>query len=288
MLEHRELDLGTVRLHAVLAGPEAGPLVVLLHGFPEFWRGWRHQIGPLAEAGFRVLVPDQRGYNLSDKPRRVRDYSLDRLSEDAVALIAAAGRERACVAGHDWGGLVAWWAAVRFPQRIARLAILNVPHPLVFRRHLLTNPAQRRRSHYVFKFQLPWLPERKLRRDDWRIAVRNTRGTARPGAFDDAEMAAYREAWERPGAMRSMIHWYRAAIRHPPARVADPRVRVPTRILWGVQDRFLGREMVEPSLELCDEGEVEWFEEATHWLQHEEPQRVARSLAAFFSPAAGG
>jgi pimeloyl-ACP methyl ester carboxylesterase len=288
MLEHRDFDLGAVRLHAVVAGPEHGPLVLLLHGFPEFWRGWRHQIGPLAEAGFRVLVPDQRGYNLSDKPRRVRDYALDRLVEDAVGLIAAAGRDAACVAGHDWGGLVAWWTAVRFPERLRRLAILNVPHPLVMRRHLLTDPEQRRRSHYVFKFQLPWLPERKLRRDDWRIAERNTRGSARPGAFDDREMAAYREAWSRPGAIRAMVHWYRAALRHPPVRVADPRVRVPTRILWGARDPFLGRTMVEPSLALCDQGSLEWFEEATHWLQHEEPERVSGELVRFFSARSSG
>ncbi len=286
MPEHRDLVIGGLRLHAVVDGPEDGPLVLLLHGFPEFWRGWRHQIGPLAAAGFRVLVPDQRGYNLSDKPRRVRDYGLDRLTEDAIGLIEAAGHERACIAGHDWGAMVAWWTAVRFPERVRRLAILNVPHPLVMRRHLRRSRQQRRRSRYVFFFQLPWLPERRMRRHDWASAVRAVQGTALPGAFSDADMAAYREAWARPGAARAMIHWYRAALRHPPARVPNPRVTVPALVLWGVNDRFLGREMVEPSLALCDDGRLEWFEEATHWLQHEEPERVSRLLVEFFR--AGG
>ncbi len=287
MLEHRQFDLADVSLHAVLDGPEDGPLALLLHGFPEYWGGWRHQIGVLAAAGFRVLAPDQRGYNLSDKPRRVRDYGLDRLTDDAVGLIDAMGRDTACLAGHDWGALVAWWTAVRFPARLERLAILNVPHPLVMRRHLRTDPEQRRRSSYVFHFQLPWLPERKFRQHDFARGVRAVQGTARPGTFSDADMAAYREAWSQPGAVRSMIHWYRAALRHPPARVANPRVTVPTLVLWGARDPFLGRQMVEPSLAMCDDGRLVWYDEATHWLQHEEPEPVSRQLVDFFTPDGG-
>ncbi len=284
----RQIDFGGLRLHVAEAGPRTGPLVVLLHGFPEFWYGWRHQIGPLAAAGFRVLAPDQRGYNLSDKPRPVRDYGLDRLTDDAVGLIDAMGRDTACLAGHDWGALVAWWTAVRFPERLERLAILNVPHPLVMRRHLRTDPEQRRRSSYVFHFQVPWLPERKFRQDNFARGVRAVQGTARPGTFSDTDMAAYREAWSRPGAVRSMIHWYRAALRHPPARVANPRVTVPTLILWGARDPFLGRQMVEPSLAMCDDGRLVWYEEATHWLQHEEPEAVSRQLVDFFTPGGDG
>ncbi len=287
MLEHRRFDLADVSLHAALDGPEDGPLALLLHGFPEYWGGWRHQIGVLAAAGFRVLAPDQRGYNLSDKPRRVRDYGLDRLTDDAVGLIDAMGRDTACLAGHDWGALVAWWTAVRFPARLERLAILNVPHPLVMRRHLRTDPEQRRRSSYVFHFQLPWLPERKFRQHDFARGVRAVQGTARPGTFSDADMAAYREAWSQPGAVRSMIHWYRAALRHPPARVANPRVTVPTLVLWGARDPFLGRQMVEPSLAMCDDGRLVWYDEATHWLQHEEPEPVSRQLVDFFTPDGG-
>lgn len=280
--ESRFFDLPTLRLHAVTAGPEVGPLVVLLHGFPELWYGWRHQIPALAAAGFRVLAPDQRGYNLSDKPRPLSAYCLDRLAEDAVALLDACGRERAFVAGHDWGAAVAWWTAVRFPERVERLAILNVPHPLVMRRHLRSNPAQRRKSWYIFFFQLPWLPELALRRKYFRMAVKGLR-TARPGTFSDADLAVYRAAWSRPGALRAMVNWYRAALRRPPARVPSPRVKPPALVLWGERDRFLGREMIEPSLALCDEARLERIPEATHWLQHEEPAAVNRLLIEHFS-----
>lgn len=281
-LEHYHFDLGEVTLHTVAAGPADGPLVVLLHGFPELWYGWRRQIEPLAAAGFRVLVPDQRGYNLSDKPRRVSAYRLDRLAGDLFALITAAGRRRACVAGHDWGAAVAWWAALSRPERIERLAILNVPHPLVMRRHLLGNRAQRRRSRYIFFFQLPWLPEYLLRKNDFARGIKALTGTSRPGTFSADDLVRYRRAWSQPGALRGMIHWYRAALRRPVLGARDPRIRVPTLVLWGERDRFLGRDMIEPSLELCDDGRAELFPQATHWLQHEEPERVSRHLVDHF------
>ena len=136
-IEHEQISTGSVNLHVATAGPTDGPLVILLHGFPEFWYGWRRQIPVLASAGFHVLAPDQRGYNTSDKPPRVKDYSIDRLSEDVIGLIDHCGRETAMLVGHDWGGAVTWWTAARFPDRIARLSILNVPHPVVMRKHIL-------------------------------------------------------------------------------------------------------------------------------------------------------
>lgn len=286
-IEHRfEATAGGVRLHVAAAGPADGPLVLLLHGFPEAWFGWRYQIPAFAGAGFRVLAPDQRGYNLSDKPRSLGAYRLDRLADDAAALIAGSGRESAFVAGHDWGAAVGWWTALRHPQRVRALAILNVPHPLVMRRFLLRDRTQRRRSRYMFFFQLPWLPERRLLRDGCARAVRAVQGTARPGTFSDADMERYREAWRQPGAARGMLQWYRAAFRRPPEPPEDVRVRPPTLILWGARDRFLGREMVEPSLALCRDGRAEILPEASHWIQHEEPERVNRLLLEHFRSSA--
>lgn len=261
--------------------------MILLHGFPEFWYAWRRQILALGEAGFRVVAPDQRGYNLSDKPRRVSAYAIETLARDVVGLIDEAGRERAMVAGHDWGGLVAWWTAVRFPERLERLAVLNAPHPAVFLRHLRSDPEQRKRSWYVRYFQLPWFPERWYRKNNWEIGVRSVQGTARPGSFSDEEMERYREAWSRPGAIRAMINWYRAAVRHRPRKAESLRVRVPTLIVWGARDRFLGQKMVEPSLAMCDSGRAELLDEATHWVQHDEPERVGRLLRYFFSEPSG-
>jgi pimeloyl-ACP methyl ester carboxylesterase len=280
-LRHRTIATNGIRLHAVEAGPPDGRLLILLHGFPELWYSWHRQIEPFAAAGFHVLVPDQRGYNLSDKPRGIDSYRLDRLARDVVGLIDDAGRERACLAGHDWGGAVAWWVGVNFPQRLDRLALLNVPHPHVLRRHLLHNRAQRRKSRYIFFFQLPWLPELVLRRGDWAYGVRALTASSRPGTFSQADLAVYRQAWAQPGAVTGMLNWYRAALRRPPPRPASPRVQVPALLLWGTGDRFLGQEMAQPSIDLCDNGRLELLD-ATHWVQHEEPDLVQRRLAEFF------
>jgi pimeloyl-ACP methyl ester carboxylesterase len=284
-LRQRFVSADGVRLHVVEAGPEDGPLVVLLHGFPEFWYGWRHQIGPLAGAGYRVLVPDQRGYDASDKPRRVSDYRIERLARDVLALIDDAGGRRATLVGHDWGAAVAWWLASHHPERLERLAILNVPHPVVMRRHLLLNPRQIRRSWYIFLFQLPWLPEWLVRRNGWSLAARALRGGSRRGSFGDDDLARYREAWSQPGALRSMIHWYRAAIRGAFRPYGPRRIPVETLVIWGARDPALGHEMLAPSLDLCDRARLVLCEDASHFVQHDEPERVSELLLRF---AAGG
>ena len=276
-----------IKLHTARAGLDQGPLVILLHGFPEFWFGWRYQIGPLADAGYRVLAPDQRGYHLSDKPEGVASYALDALAADVVGLIDAAGRPRAALlAGHDWGGIVAWWVALRHPDRVERLAILNAPHPAAVR-HFWRHPAQLLKSWYVFYFQVPWLPEASLRRDDWRGLAESLRKTSRPGTFTDEDLERYRRAWSEPGAITTMIHWYRALFRARPRLPADPRIRVPTLLIWGVHDRFIRRELARTSVAFCNSGRLEFFEEATHWVQHEESERVNRLLLHFLGQPAG-
>jgi pimeloyl-ACP methyl ester carboxylesterase len=272
---------GDVRLHAVAAGPQDGPVVLLLHGFPEFWYGWRRQIEPLAAAGFRVIVPDQRGYNLSSKPSAVAAYSLPELVSDVIAIADQLGREKIFLAGHDWGAAVAWSAALLHPQRIAKLVVLNVPHPSVMRKFLSTRPRQLLRSWYMFFFQLPWLPETLFSAFNSRIGARALIRSSRPGTFSDEDLAQYRAAWSQPHSITSMINWYRVLFR---ARVKfpDKTVRVPTRILWGQRDAFLLAEMAQESLRYCTNAELFTFADATHWLQHEEPARVSELLIDFF------
>jgi epoxide hydrolase 4 len=277
----RVVTTNGVRLRVRVAGPEAGPLVLLLHGFPEGSYGWRHQVPSLAAAGYRVWAPDQRGYDASDRPERIAAYDIDELADDVTGLIDAAGRSRAAVVGHDWGGVVAWHLARRAPERISKMVVLNVPHPSVMRAHLRTSLAQFRRSLYILGFQVPWLPERLLGRDDGRALARAMVATSRPGTFSEAELAEYRRSWSGPGAIRAMLDWYRAYVRRPPDLGRDPRVTVPTLLVWGAQDRFLGREMARPSIELCDDGRLVVLESATHWLQHEEPDRVNALIDAF-------
>ncbi len=270
-----------MRLHAVAAGPLDGPVVVLLHGFPEFSYGWRRQIEPLAAAGFRVIVPDQRGYNLSSKPPSVATYALTELVSDVIAIADQLGQEKIFLAGHDWGAAVAWSTALLHPRRIAKLVVLNVPHPSVMRKFLSTHPRQFLRSWYMFFFQLPWLPEALFSAFNFRVGSRALLRSSRPGTFSPEDLAQYRSAWSQPGALTGMINWYRALFRTR-AKFPDKTVRVPTRILWGERDDFLLTEMAHESLRYCTSAELFTFANATHWLQHEEPARVSELLIDFF------
>jgi pimeloyl-ACP methyl ester carboxylesterase len=272
---------GTVTLQAVAAGPKGGPVVVLLHGFPEFWYGWRRQIAPLAAAGFRVIVPDQRGYNLSSKPVGVAAYALTELVSDVIAIADQLGQEKIFLAGHDWGAAVAWSAALLYPERIARLVVLNVPHPSVMRKYISTRPRQLLRSWYMLFFQLPWLPETFFSAFNFRTGTRALLRSSRAGTFTTEDLAQYRAAWSQPRAITSMINWYRALFRTR-AQFPDKIVRVPTRILWGERDDFLMAEMARESLRYCTNAELFTFADATHWLQHEEPARVSELLIDFF------
>jgi pimeloyl-ACP methyl ester carboxylesterase len=271
------VETNGVRLHVVQAGPETGPLLILLHGFPEFWYGWYQQIDALAEAGYRVWAPDQRGYNLSDKPRNVAAYGLDTLVADVVGLINAAGRQKAIAVGHDWGAAVAWWTAVSYPDRVERLVALNVPHPVVMQRFARRDLGQLRRSWYIGFFQIPFLPEKLLNWQKGKLLARILRSSSAPGTFSDADLEQYYTAWSQPGAVQSMINWYRAALQAPSARRSSIRVTVPTLLIWGVRDQFLKRDMAQASIDLCDKGRVV-FLPTTHWVQHEEGERVVELI----------
>jgi pimeloyl-ACP methyl ester carboxylesterase len=280
-LETLSFQNGSVTLHAVTTGPKDGPVVVLLHGFPEFWYSWHKQIAPLAAAGFRVIVPDQRGYNRSSKPSGVRSYALTELVSDVIAIADQLGQERIFLGGHDWGAAVAWSVALLHANRVARLAILNVPHPSVMRRYLMKNRQQLRKSWYMFFLQLPYLPEAFLSASNFRRGTASLAGSSRPGTFSADDLSQYRAAWSQPGALTGMINWYRAAFRYR-ATFPNRTVRVPTRILWGMRDAFLMAEMAQDSLRYCTDAELIQFPEATHWLQHEEPARVSELLRDFF------
>jgi pimeloyl-ACP methyl ester carboxylesterase len=270
-----------IELHAVAAGALDGPVIILLHGFPEFWYSWHKQIEPLAAAGFRVIVPDQRGYNKSSKPRGAASYTLSALTSDVLAIADQLGRQRIFLVGHDWGAAVAWSVALLHQHRVAKLAIFNVPHPSVMLRYLKTNRRQLRRSWYMFFFQLPWLPELAFSAFDFRLGVRSLVRSSRPDTFSPDDLEQYRAAWSQPGALTAMIHWYRAAFRHR-SKFPDSRVHVPTRILWGERDAFLLPDMAHESVRYCDSAELYTFANASHWLQHEEPARVSELLIDFF------
>ena len=282
-LEHVFLPTNGIRLHVVQSGSRYGELVILLHGFPEFWYGWRKQIQPLANAGLRVWVPDQRGYNLSDKPKGLAAYKLDELAKDVVGLIDAAGVDKCYLAGHDWGAAVAWWVGLHYPERLHKLAILNVPHPAVMMQTLSNSFIQLKKSWYMFFFQIPFLPEAILRNNDWELVVKMMKTGSKSGSFSTADLEQYRHAWWRKNAMTSMLNWYRAVLQKSPDLKGNQRIQAPTLILWGANDIALGREMARPSLELCDQGKLVFFEQSSHWVQHDESEAVNKYLLDFFS-----
>jgi epoxide hydrolase 4 len=277
-------DLPGLRMHAAAAGPENAPLVILLHGFPEFWYSWRRQIGSLVDSGYRVIVPDQRGYNLTGK---TPPYNLPVLVGDILNLIDACGREQVYLAGHDWGGIVAWVLAGLYPERVRRLVILNAPHPDVMFRALWGGSLRQFiRSWYIFLFQIPGLPEKLLGRGDHTAMVRMLQRSSSPGTFKPEDVPFYRGAWSQPGALSAMIGWYRQIIRSA-ARYSYRdfafRLQMPTRILWGEQDSAMGVELAEQSLNWLDQGDLVRFPEATHWVHQDLPDAVNQHILEHFS-----
>lgn len=280
-IDHTTVQTNGITLHVALAGPADGQPLILLHGFPEYWGGWQAQIPALAQAGYRVWAPDQRGYNLSSKPANVGAYDIDELARDVLGLIDATGHDKVFLVGHDWGAAVAWWVAGAYPERLHKLAILNVPHLAVMFRTVWRSWAQMRKSWYIFFFQIPRLPEASLRRKGWTNAIRALKGSARRGTFTAEDIEGYRAAWSQPGAITGMVNWYRAAGRTQGKLRSLGRITVPTLMIWGAKDFALGREMAQPSIDLCDHGRLVFIEEAGHFVQHEEPARVNELLLQY-------
>lgn len=291
---HEEAIVNGVRLHYVEAGE--GPLVVLLHGFPEHWYSWREQLPALVEAGYRVVAPDMRGYNRSEKPPGVSAYRIGQLVEDVRALIDHCGAESAHLVGHDWGGMIAWEVAARHPESVDRLVVMNAPHPGAYRRELREPDSdQRRRSSYVLFFQLPWLPELLFEFGGERLLKRLFReGAENPEAFDDGAIRRYAEACSRPGAMTGMLNYYRAAFRGtvrsaipgrsaPTATTSDGLIDRPTLLLWGMGDEALSPRLTEGLGEWVPDLEVDRIDDASHWVQMDAPDRVNDALVGFLS-----
>jgi epoxide hydrolase 4 len=281
-LFHSFHKVNGVNLHVAEAGTEGKPLVILLHGFPEFWWGWRHQIRALALSGFHVLAPDQRGYHLSSKPLEIGSYHLDALATDILELADQFHAKTFHLVGHDWGGMVAWWISAHHPERIQRLAILNAPHPVVTQTYLLTHPTQLIRSSYISLFQLPKVPEYLLKRNDFALLRQILRRSSRSGTFSDRDLEAYVDAWSKADALSSMLNWYRA-LRHYSSDSRELEISPETLILWGAKDQFLEPSLAEESCDHCRRCRVKRLDSATHWLHLEEPQLVNRSLIEFFN-----
>lgn len=284
--QHHFIETNNIRLHCVTQGQ--GELVLLLHGFPEFWYSWRYQIPALARH-FKVVVPDLRGYNDSDKP--ASGYDLDTLSADIHGLIKNLGYVRAHIVGHDWGGMIAWHLAQKFPQSINRLVTLNAPHPYRFWQELAGNLDQLRRSWYIVAFQVPGLPEWLIRHNLKEFVKNVFRSQAvRQGAFSSEDTQKYEAALEKPGALSAVMNYYRSSLslqnwlQHW-GRSPEP-VTVPTLMLWSQEDALLSQKLTEGMDALISAPfQLKLVPHCGHWMQQEVPQTVNRELLNFLRPS---
>jgi pimeloyl-ACP methyl ester carboxylesterase len=285
-IRHGYAQVGDVRLHyAECGGGER--LVILLHGFPECWYSWRHQLTALGER-YHVVAPDMRGYNLSDKPPRVEDYRVERLTDDVMGLIRHFGAADAAVVGHDWGAAVAWALAETHPEYVWKLAALQVPPGKVWAKNMTLR--QFLRSWYMLFFQLPAIPEWLIRRDDFEGVERTFRKTARPGTFSETDLAILKSALREPGALTAAVNYYRANVgalirrrfQRGGEAEAETRVRVPTLFLYGERDFAIVPETVRG---VGDHVDAPYREvrlgRANHWVQQEHPAEVNNALLSF-------
>jgi len=274
-VEFRTIDVGEVSLNVACRG--SGPTLVLLHGFPEYWYGWDAVMDRLA-GQYRLIVPDQRGYNLSDKPAAEADYEMPHLVADAVGLINAVSTEPVTVVAHDWGGAVAWVLANQHPEKVDKLVILNAPHPDVFARELANNPAQQEASFYVDIVSAP-TAETVLSDNDFAFLT-----LAMGSVISSEDLALYKEAWGQPGALTGMVNWYRANIEDNQLPLTEPvTVDVPTMVLWGLADTALLPGNIEGLDDYVSDLTLHTFDGVSHWIAHEIPDTVSDAIDAFVS-----
>jgi len=277
--QHQYIVTNGIRLHFVTQGE--GPLIVLLHGFPEFWYSWRYQIPFLAEHGYTVVAPDLRGYNQTDKPRK--GYDIPTLLRDIEGLVRGLGQQKACIVGHDWGGVLAWSFAMNFPAMTESLIVMNAPHPAAMMREMCTLK-QLRKSWYVFAFQIPWLPEYMLGRNNANEIGRMLRGAAlQKSAFPHDVTAKYQEAMSKPGAIKAAISYYRQLFWRLPLSFKSYAVQIkaPTLLIWGVQDIALGIELTTGLERWVNDIQIKRIPDSGHWVQQEQPEKVNQYMLDF-------
>ncbi len=277
-IEHLHINVGEVDLHVAAAGPKDGKPLLFLHGFPEYWYAWQAQLEYFGALGYRVYAPDLRGFGASDKPANISDYHIDKLAGDVLGLIDALGYDQVDLVGHDWGGILTWHLLSWHPQRLRRVVVLNAPHLSAWRTAMLRTPAQTLKSWYVFAFKLPVLPElfTGARRGEMLLWM-----SGLDKVLNAEDRARYRKAYA--GSLKTMINWYRAALRYTgeSGRAPDAPIDTPLLILWGRDDAFLAAQLATDCKQLCSQVRVEFLDDASHWLVHEQPEKINQAIAGY-------
>ena len=269
-----------INLHYVTQGE--GPLILMLHGFPEFWYSWRHQIPEFAH-DYKVVALDLRGYNESDKPKKLEEYKMEELVEDVKEVIQGLGYESCILVGHDWGGAIAWNFAYTYPDLVDKLIVMNMPHPAKFMEGIKT-PQQLLRSWYVFLFQLPWLPEMLFHWNDYKVIDSLFLETAiDKTAFSPTDLEAYKDAAAQRGALTAMFNYYRNVVSElfsDKQRKWDV-LNIPTLMIWGENDHALGKELTDGTEKYVNNLQIKYIPQCSHWVQQEQPLLVNQYMHEF-------
>ena len=268
-----------IKLHFVTQGE--GKLMLMLHGFPEFWYSWRHQIPEFAK-DYKVVALDLRGYNKSDKPQDKSAYRIDELVKDVEGVILGLGYNSCVLVGHDWGGLISWYFAHSHPEMLERLIVMNIPHPAKFRQGFQT-PQQLLRSWYIFFFQLPWLPEIFLQAWDYKLIDRIfTNMAINKSAFTSDDIEAFKNAAARRGALTAMVNYYRNLFTNI-LKQDWSLLQVPTLMIWGEEDRALGKELTYETQTYVSNFQIHYIPNCSHWVQQEKPELVNQYMRSFLT-----
>jgi pimeloyl-ACP methyl ester carboxylesterase len=275
---HAKIETNGIQLHYVTQGE--GPLILFLHGFPEFWYSWRKQIPEFA-GDRKVVALDLRGYNDSDKPEAQSAYVMAEFIKDVKGVITGLGYDRCVLVGHDWGGAIAWCFAYAHPEMVEKLIVLNIPHPAKFAQGLLT-PQQLLRSSYIFFFQLPVLPELLIQSNDFQLLEWAFKGMAvNKSAFSDADIEAYKNAAAKSGALTSPLNYYRNVFGHELVSRSWSVLEVPTLMIWGEADTALGKELTYGTDQYVRDFQIRYIPNCSHWVQQERPELVNQYIREF-------
>ena len=284
-LQNEFVNVNGIRMHYVTTGK--GSLIVFLHGFPEFWYSWRHQI-PFFSKRFKVAVPDMRGFGETERPTEIDQYRIEKLVKDIVELVHSLGQEKATIVGHDWGGIVAWSIGMMAPGVIENLIIMDAPHPAVFQRNAFRNYMQMQKSWYMFFFLLQNVPERILSRNNFELLKYVVEiSTKRKKMFTQRDIERYTSSWSKEGGITGGINYYRSNLNaefwgNLDESIPFPKIKSHTLQIWAEEDLFLGKELTEGTSEFVDAlFSLKIIPKCGHWIQQEAPEEVNQIIEEF-------
>ena len=286
LLHHEFANINGIKMHYVTIGE--GPLIVFLHGFPEFWKSWKHQISFFSKK-FKVVALDMRGYGETERPIQVGEYRIEKLARDVTELIDSLGQKKATVVGHDWGGAVAWATAMMNPSFVEKLIVMNAPHPAIVQRNAFRNYAQMQKSWYMFFFLLEKAPEKVLSSNNFEILKHMFEiSIKRKDRFSLSDIEEYVSSWSKEGGITGGLNYYRANLNEEfwgnlGESIPFPKIKIPTLQIWAEDDMFLGKELTEGTKEFVVDApfSLKVIPNCGHWVQQEAPEEVNQIMEEF-------